>query len=102
MKNWFHILLVLLLAGTARAAQLLPRSAPEAQGVASAALLEFVQALNRIDGLHAVVVVRHGQVITEGWWTPYDAGRQHVLYSLSKSFTSTAVPLVSTISLFPH
>jgi CubicO group peptidase (beta-lactamase class C family) len=37
------------------------------------------------------MVVRHGQVIAEGWWTPYDAAHNHVLYSLSKSFTSTAV-----------
>ena len=45
----------------------------------------------QIDGLHGVVVVRHGQVIAEGWWTPYDAGHRYVLYSLSKSFTSSAV-----------
>ena len=37
------------------------------------------------------MVVRHGQVIAEGWWAPYDAEHNHVLYSLSKSFTSTAV-----------
>ena len=43
--------------------------------------------------MHGLVVVRHGQVIAEGWWSPYDASRPHVLYSLSKSFTSTAVGL---------
>ena len=93
MKNLFQILLAIVLAGTARATQPLPRSSPEAQGVASATVLEFVQALDRIDGLHGVVVVRHGQVIAEGWWAPYDAGHQHMLYSLSKSFTSSAVGL---------
>ena len=93
MKNVFSILLVLLLAETAVVAQPLPRSAPEAQGVASAAVLGFVQGLNQIDGLHGVVVVRHGQVIAEGWWAPYDAEHQHMLYSLSKSFTSSAVGL---------
>lgn len=69
----------------------LPRSTPEAQGVSSAALVEFVDALNQIDGMHGVVVVRHGQVIAEGWWAPYEASHQHVLYSLSKSFTSSAI-----------
>jgi CubicO group peptidase (beta-lactamase class C family) len=93
MKNLLPILLVILLAGTARAAQPLPRSTPEAQGVSAAAMLEFVQGLDQIDGLHGVVVVRHGQVIVEGWWTPYSADHQHVLYSLSKSFTSSAVGL---------
>lgn len=89
------LVLVLVLAGTAsllQAASALPRSAPEAQGVSSTAMLEFVNALDgKIDGLHSLMVVRHGQVIAEAWWKPYDADHNHVLYSLSKSFTSTAV-----------
>jgi hypothetical protein len=32
-------------------------------------------------------------VVAEGWWAPYEAGSNHELYSLSKSFTSTAVGL---------
>ncbi|MCL5097047.1 MAG: beta-lactamase family protein [Candidatus Omnitrophica bacterium] len=90
-----RICLVLVLTGTvivAGAASGLPRSAPETQGVSSAAMLEFVNALDRqIDGMHSVMVARHGRVIAEGWWAPYDADHNHVLYSLSKSFTSTAV-----------
>jgi CubicO group peptidase (beta-lactamase class C family) len=75
-----------------QAAGSLPRSTPEAQGVASSALLELVNALDQqIEGMHSVMVVRHGRVIAEGWWTPYAAEHNHVLYSLSKSFTSTAV-----------
>ncbi|MBM3882726.1 MAG: serine hydrolase [Verrucomicrobia bacterium] len=82
---------VLSWAGLAAAGPL-PRSAPEAQGVSSVALLEWVTALDeQIDGLHSLMVVRHGRVIAEGWWTPYAADQNHVLYSLSKSFTSTAV-----------
>src|SRR6185503_6890508 len=74
------------------AATPLPRSAPEAQGVSSAALLDLVNTLDqRIDGMHSLMVLRHGKVITEGWWTPYDSEHKHILYSLSKSFTSTAV-----------
>lgn len=70
----------------------LPRSAPEAQGVSSAAVLAFVDAADRrLDSLHSFMLVRHGHVVAEGWWTPYDAASRHELYSLSKSFTSTAV-----------
>jgi CubicO group peptidase (beta-lactamase class C family) len=77
-----------------RAATGLPRSAPEAQGVASAALLEFVEEAERkIEALHSVMVVRRGQVIAEGWWSPYEAQEPHMVFSLSKSFTSTAVGL---------
>jgi CubicO group peptidase (beta-lactamase class C family) len=95
MKNILRIWVVLVLVGAstlAYAGKPLPRSAPEAQGVSSAALLDFVNALDtQIDGMHSVMVLRHGKVIAEGWWTPYDAEHNHVLYSLSKSFTSTAV-----------
>ena len=82
--------------GAAQAAEpaSLLRSAPEAQGVSSSALAKFVTTADQtIPGMHGVVVVRHGQVILEGWWNPYDAATRHSLYSLSKSFTSTAVGL---------
>ncbi len=70
----------------------LSRSTPEAQGISSAALLSFVQAADSgIDGMNSFMLLRHGQVVAEGWWGPYDARTPHVLYSLSKSFTSTAV-----------
>ncbi|MDB6030802.1 MAG: penicillin-binding protein beta-lactamase class, partial [Verrucomicrobiales bacterium] len=95
MKNLKGICVVLVLIGAASfayAGKPLPRSAPEAQGVASAGLLDFVTALDeKVEGMHSVIVLRHGKVIAEGWWTPYDAEHNHVLYSLSKSFTSTAV-----------
>lgn len=95
MMNAFKTLCLGLCFATlaaARAAGPLPRGTPEAQGVSSVALAEFVNTLDRqIDGMHSVTVVRHGAVVAEGWWTPYDAEHNHVLYSLSKSFTSTAV-----------
>ncbi len=70
----------------------LPRSAPEDQGVSSAALIDFVTTLDRkVEVCHGVMVLRHGHVVAEGWWAPYDAVTRHALWSLSKSFTSTAV-----------
>jgi len=72
----------------------LPRSTPEAQGVSSLAILAFVEAADKdIDSLHSVMLLRHGHVVAEGWWSPYHAQAPHSLFSLSKSFTSTAVGL---------
>ena len=34
---------------------------------------------------------RHGKIVAQGWWAPYKAEAPHMLYSLSKSFTSTAI-----------
>jgi CubicO group peptidase (beta-lactamase class C family) len=39
------------------------------------------------------MLLRHGYVISEGWWAPYSAEKPHSLFSLSKSFTSTAIGL---------
>ena len=69
----------------------LPRSTPEKQGIPSAALERLVGELDRIGGMHGLMVVRHGHVVAEGWWAPYDADTPHMLFSLSKSFTSAAV-----------
>jgi CubicO group peptidase (beta-lactamase class C family) len=70
-----------------------PRSTPEAEGIASAALLAFVDAVDQLGGLHSVMLLRHGQVVAEGWWYPYAPEYPHMLFSLSKSFTSTAIGL---------
>ena len=89
--------LVLLAApgvSAADRAQALPRSAPEKQGVSSPALLGFIdEAEAKINALHSVMIVRRGHVIAEGWWAPYAAEEPHQMFSLSKSFTSTAVGL---------
>jgi CubicO group peptidase (beta-lactamase class C family) len=82
----------------ARAADLtsnrLPRSTPEEQGVSSPAILGFIAAAEQnIDALHSFMLVRHGVVVAEGWWSPYGAEEPHSLFSLSKSFTSTAIGL---------
>ncbi|MDQ3396803.1 MAG: beta-lactamase family protein, partial [Deinococcota bacterium] len=72
----------------------LARSSPELQGVSSSAISGFLAAIDR-EGLevHSVMLLRHGHVVAEGWWAPYSSARVHLLYSLSKSFTATAIGL---------
>jgi CubicO group peptidase (beta-lactamase class C family) len=85
-----------LAAHVALAAPRLPRATPESQGVSSAAILAFVDAADaQVDTMNSMMLVRHGRVVAEGWWTPYSADDPHMLYSLSKSFTSTAVGLAA-------
>jgi CubicO group peptidase (beta-lactamase class C family) len=73
---------------------LLPRSTPGASGVSSRAISALLDDLAaRSVECHSVMVVRHGHVVAEGWWAPYSADRPHLLYSLTKSFTSIAVGL---------
>jgi CubicO group peptidase (beta-lactamase class C family) len=75
-------------------ANVLARSLPESEGVSSAGLISFLDAIEKSKiEFHSVMVLRHGKVVAEGWWAPYAAPLKHTLYSLSKSFTSTAVGL---------
>ncbi|HWX21526.1 MAG TPA: serine hydrolase [Candidatus Binatia bacterium] len=70
----------------------LPRSAPEAQGVSSEGILSFLEAIAKSNHeFHSFMMLRHGHVIAEGWWRPYRPEAPQMMYSLSKSFTSTAV-----------
>lgn len=96
LKAWLQAAaaVLLLAAPAAYSAEPLPRSTPEAQGVSSAAIRAFVEAADaKVDTMHSFMLVRHGQVIAEGWWKPEAAEKPHVMHSLSKSFTSTAVGL---------
>lgn len=72
----------------------LPRSTPEQQGISSAAVRDFIETADKqIHTLHSFMLVRHGHVIAEAWWKPESAEKRHVMWSLSKSFTSTAIGL---------
>ncbi|MEV6930733.1 serine hydrolase domain-containing protein [Dactylosporangium sp. NPDC051485] len=52
----------------------------------------FVEAAGQhIDALHGMVLLRGGETVAEGYWRPYRKDAPHLLFSLSKSFTSTAV-----------
>ena len=80
----------------AQTAAPLPRSTPEHEGIASSAVLSFVQAADTgIDAMNSFMLIRHGRVVAEGWWGPYAPTTPHILYSLSKSFTSTAIGLAA-------
>jgi CubicO group peptidase (beta-lactamase class C family) len=74
------------------AVPVLPRSTPTAEGIDPAAISAFVDAAERERaGVHSLMVVRHGRVAAEGWWTPFAADVRHLVHSVSKSFTSTAI-----------
>jgi CubicO group peptidase (beta-lactamase class C family) len=90
--------LLLLLAlvscntGTQPASSSLPGSVPEAEGVSSRGIIDFLDAASRsTTEFHSFMFLRNGRVIAEGWWDPYRPELRHTLYSTSKSFSSTAV-----------
>lgn len=68
------------------------RVTPESVGIPSQAVLDMLDELYRQGiEMHAFKLLRHGKVCAEGAWKPYSANTQHILFSFSKSFTSTAI-----------
>lgn len=75
-------------------------SLPEKQGVRSADILAFINALETEKfALHSFMLLRHGQVVAEGWRRPFEPSSKRYIYSLTKSFTSTAVGFAVTEGL---
>jgi CubicO group peptidase (beta-lactamase class C family) len=68
---------------------------PESQGVSSQGLIDFFDAAQK-SGLefHSIMINRNAKTILEGWWEPFKKEYFHTLYSLSKSFTSTAIGML--------
>jgi len=88
------------------------KSSPESVGIPSGALVALMEKLNSLDSLNGIMVMRHGKLCHEAYWEPYSADVPHVLFSLSKSFTSAAIGIaqaekrldinVPLISFFPE
>ena len=70
----------------------LESSIPEAEGVASEGIIQFIDALESENNeMHSFVILRHGKIISEAWWSPYGKNLRHIMFSVSKSFTSVGV-----------
>lgn len=71
----------------------MPRATPEQEGVSSSHIQSFLKDLARSKQInpHSVLILRHGKVITQAHFRPYRGDYPHMLFSLSKTFTATAV-----------
>ena len=67
-------------------------AAPEMQGVDGSRLEAAIAAARSQDfGLHSLLVVRNGRLISETYFDGYSASRRHVLFSVTKSVAATLV-----------
>lgn len=78
----------------------MPVSTPEREGIPSRAIENYVRGFadERI-AMHSVMVVRHGRIVYEKYWKPFDRDFRHRLYSCSKSFTSVAIGYIASQGL---
>ncbi|MBQ8274517.1 MAG: serine hydrolase [Bacteroidaceae bacterium] len=103
--GWVRLIIALLVGGAffnaSHAQDLLPRSTPEAQGISSARIQEFMDTLmrDRRTEIHSCIVMRHGHVVAEMYPQPWRKDYRHTMYSVSKTFTSVAVGMCIQDSL---
>jgi len=68
------------------------RSTPAAEGVNSRGIIRFLDEMKEKKlHMHDMIILRHGKIILETDFAPWSGKNLHMLFSLSKSFTSTAV-----------
>ncbi len=65
---------------------------PESVGIPSAAIGAMLDELYSAGiEMHAFMLLRHGKLCAKGTWAPYQPGVPHIMFSFSKSLTSTAI-----------
>ena len=68
------------------------RITPEAAGVPSMKIVEFLDALEDAGTeMHALALIRGDGLFAESFWKPYCPEVPHIMYSFTKSLTSTAI-----------
>lgn len=70
----------------------LPRSTPKAEKVDEKGIANYLEAVKKSgQDLHSLMIVRNGKVVAEHWFGDHAADKPHVMFSVSKTFTATAI-----------
>ncbi len=65
---------------------------PEKMGIKSSDIKEYVELLEKAElATHALIILRHGEIIFEHYWEPFDKDFLHRMYSVTKSFVSLGI-----------
>jgi CubicO group peptidase (beta-lactamase class C family) len=96
MKNSIHILVfavcLLLASPPVMAQDKLPRTTPENENISVKGIKDYLHALNDNEiEINSIMVVRNGKVAYEEWFEGASPDSVHVMHSVSKSFTATAI-----------
>lgn len=68
---------------------------PESAGISSASIETLLRELNGHNlAMHSVLIARHGKILYEGYWKPFNASTLHRMNSITKSFVGIAIGLL--------
>lgn len=72
-----------------------PICRPIEVGIPEEAVCEFLDRLKKSNiPMHALLLMRHGKLITEGYYAPYTRNRLHRMFSICKSLNALAIGLL--------
>ncbi len=67
-------------------------STPEKQGMDSTTLVNLLEYIEKQGkGIDGLVVIRHGAIVLEAYYSPYTKDQKHIVNSVTKSFISALV-----------
>ncbi len=73
----------------------LPSARPRDVGIPEEALCEFLDRMNKTNiPLHALLIMRHGKLVLESYYAPYDPHMLHRMFSICKSLNALAIGLL--------
>ncbi len=76
------------------------KARPEEVGVSSSLIREYIENLEKSETeMHGLMIMRHGKLITEGWWAPFGPNVRHGQQSHTKTYAATAVGIAYTEGL---
>ncbi len=75
------------------------KSTPEAQGVSSYSIINFIKAAKQKNiPLHSFLLFKNNKLLFEGYYAPFTKTVPHRMFSISKTFTSAAIGILSAMS----
>lgn len=67
-------------------------SIPEKEGIKSSHIQKYIEVLEEAQlSTHDIIIMRHGNIIFENYWKPFNRDFQHRMYSVTKSFVAIAI-----------
>ena len=73
----------------------LPTALPREAGIPEEALCEFLDRMEKTNiPLHALLIMRHGKLVLEGYYAPYEPHMLHRMFSICKSLNALAIGLL--------
>ena len=68
---------------------------PEEAGISSLKIAKFIDRIEKRDAImHSLLIMRHGKIVTENYWAPFDESFCHRMYSQTKSYTAIGIGLL--------